>query len=599
LLWSHYLQQSQFEQAKKILEQLYESNKKDINVIKGLLLIASNTLDKEAAKKYSEELLAIQDNIENHLFQIQTFLRVGLVKEAELNLQSFKEKYPDEPRAMLLEAWLAMRQGKLERALELTNRILETNQDDEISWRLRGEINLFMANYERAITDLKRSKLLSDQPDTRISLAKAYLKMGREDDAITELKNMIDRPDAPMGGRILLEQTYMRLGRKEALRRLYDETIEKFPNNASWCNRAGAFAVADGNFNKAEQLFKKTYLLKRQEYSETDAKSKAPDEQFAMAFDGYLQSLILAAGNPNSKDSDWKPEKLDKALEEGRKYVDGFLAPIAYVRMAEAKLKLGDKKITTEYCRKAVDAAGTNETLASDILLRMFLLLGPEEVTTYCKQKIETTPDSLAANWTMFNLSKINAEYGKAINYVDKCIEIAGSDTIQGINYTVNKAEILTIAYDKTSDNNYLTQAIAVYESLLDKMPNNSSVLNNLAYMLAKNNERLSDALVYAEKAVEVSPNKAGFLDTYGYTLYKNGKFSQADEILTTALQQYEQDEILAPPEVYEHIGMVKEEIGAKEQALAAYKQALEIGADKLSTEASKRMKSAIERLSK
>ena len=599
LLWGHYFQQGNFEQAKKLLEQLYESNKKDVNVIKGLLVIASKTSDKEATKKYAEELLAIQDNAENHLIQIQTFLRAGLVKEAELNLQSFKEKYPDEPKAMLLEAWLAMRQGQLERALKLTNQVLESNQNDETSWRLRGEINLLMANYEQAINDLKRSKLLSDEPDTRISLAKAYLKMGREDDAITELKNMIDRPDAPIEGRILLEQIYLRLGRKEALRKLYDETIEKFPNDASWCNRAGAFAIANGNFNKAEELFKKTYLLKCQEYYGPDAKGKTPDEQFAMAFDGYLQSLILAAGNPDSKDRAWKPENLDKVFEEGRKYIDGVLAPIAYLRMAEAKLKLGDKKTTTEYCRKAVDEAGTNEMLASDILLRMFLLLGPEEVSKYCKQKIETTPDSLAANWTMFNLSKINAEYGKAISYIDKCIEIAGSDTTGRVNYTVNKAEILTIAYEKTSDNNYLTQAIAVYESLLDKMPNNSSVLNNLAYMLAKNNERLSDALDYAKKAVEASPNKADFLDTYGYTLYKNGNFSQADEILATALQQYEQDEILAPPEIYEHIGMVKEELGAKEQALAAYKQALEIGADKLSNEASKRIKSAIERLSK
>ncbi len=597
VLWSYYLQKGQFEQAKEILEQLYNSNTKDSDVIKGLLLLASKTFDKEATKKYSEELLSIQDNMENHLIQIQTFLKVGLIKEAEHNLQSFKEKYPDEPRAMLLEAWLAMRQGQLERALELTNRVLESDQNSEVAWRLRGEINLFMANYDQAIADLNRSKLLSDEPDTRLSLAKAYLKMGREDDATTELKNMIDIPGAPVEGRILLEQVYLTLGRKDALRRLYDDTLEKFPDDITWYNRAGVFAIGDGNFDKAEQLFKKVYLLKSQEYSEPDAKSKAPDEQFAMAFDGYLQALVLAAGNPDSKGS-WKPEKLNKVFEEGGKYIDGVLAPIAYLRMAEAKMKLGDKKTTIEYCRKAVDEAETNEMLASDILLRMFLLLGPEEVSKYCTQKIETTPDSLAANWTMFNLTKINAEYDKAVNHLDKCIEIVGPDTTRGVNYSINKAEILTLAYEKTSDNNYLTQAVAVYESLLDKMPNNTSVLNNLAYMLAQNNERLSDALQYAKKAVEASPNKAEFLDTYGYTLYKNGKFSQAAEILAAASQQYEQDEILAPAEVYEHIGMVKEELGEKKQALAAYKQALEIGADKLSNEASKRIKSAIERLS-
>lgn len=597
LLWSHYYQQGQFEKAKNILEQLYEINPKDSNILKGLVLIAAKTADKEASKKYSEELVSIESNAENHLVQIQTFLKIGLVKEAEHLLQSFKEKYPDESRVVLLEAWLAMRQGQLEKALTLANRNLESNQEDAVAWRLRGEINLFMANYDQAISDLNKSKQLSDETDTRLSLAKCYLKMGRMDDAIIELKNMIDIPGASIEGRILLEQTYIKLGRKDTLRKLYEDTLEKFPNNALWYNRAGALFLSDSNFNKAEQLYTKAYTLKRQEYPEL-SKLETVDEEYAMALDGYLQTHVLAAGSPDAKDGIWNPGKLDIVIEEGGKYIHGVYAPIAYLRMAEAKMKMGDKNTAINYCRKAVDNAGTNETLASDILLRMFLLLGPEEVSKYCKQKIQGDPDSLPANWTMFNLSKINDEYDEAVGYLDKCIEIAGSDTLRGANYTVNKAEILTLAYEKTSDNNYLKQAIAVYESLLVKMPNNTSVLNNLAYMLAQSNERLSDALEYAKKAVEASPNKADFLDTYGYVLYKNGQISKAAEFLAAASQQYEQDEILAPAEVYEHIGMVKEELGAKDQALASYKQALEIGADKLSKKANKRIRTAIERLS-
>lgn len=601
LLGTHYFQEGQFEKARKTLEQMYEDNPKDPSVLKSLLFLSAQTSDGETAKKYSEELLSVQDNAENRLLQIQTFIQIGLIKESEQKLQSFKEKYPDEPRAMLLEAWIAMRQGQLERALESTNQILARESDNAVAWRLRGEINLLTANYTQAISDLTRSKQLSGEADdTKISLAKAYLKMGREDDAITELRNMIDSPGASMESRLLLEQIYLKLGRKEALKRFYDDTLEKFPDDALWYNRAGAFAINNGNFDKAEQLYKKAYTLKTQEYSEAELENKVPeDAQFAIALDGYLRSLVAAAGSSDAKNGNWNPTKLDQVFAEAGKYVDTAFSPLAYLRMAEAKLKLGDKRTAVEYCRKAVDNANTNELLASDILLKMFLLLGPEEVSNYCKQKIETNPDSLAANWTMYNLSKINAKYNEAVNYLDKCIKIIGPGTPEGLNYTVNKAEILTIAYQKSSDNNYLTQAIAVYESLLVKMPNNINVLNNLAYMLAQNNERLSDALQYAKKAVEANPNEANLLDTYGYVLYKNGKFSQANEFLVAALQQYEQNEVLAPAAVYEHIGMVKEELGAKNQALAAYQQALEIGADKLSTETEKRIKSAIERLSR
>jgi predicted Zn-dependent protease len=162
----------------------------------------------------------------------------------------------------------------------------------------------------------------------------------------------------------------------------------------------------------------------------------------------------------------------------------------------------------------------------------------------------------------------------------------------------VRKAETFTSAYSKTSDNNYLKKAVTEYESLLAEMPNNSDILNNLAYMLAEENVRLAEALEYSKRACEARPNDPGVLDTYSYLLYKNGRLSEAAEFLQSALQQYEQNRISAPSEVYEHLGMIKEGLGSVDEALAAYKQALEIGAEGLSEVTSGRIKAAIERLS-
>jgi len=122
LLWVHYFRAGRFEDARNVLEQLYQTDSNDISVVKGLLFIAEKTTDTEAVKKYSEEFLSLssdEDRIVNHLIQIQTFLSVGLLKEAEYKLQSFKEKYSDQPGALLLEAWLAMKQGQMKKALEL------------------------------------------------------------------------------------------------------------------------------------------------------------------------------------------------------------------------------------------------------------------------------------------------------------------------------------------------------------------------------------------------------------------------------------------------------------------------------------------------
>ncbi len=578
LLYSHYLRTSQFAKARRIMEELYRSDPKDIDAVKGLLLVAEASADREAAKKYSEELLSLDGNIENRLFQIQVFLKLGLIKEAEYKLQSFKETFPDEPRALLLEAWLVMRRGQLKKALELANRSLESNQDNAVAWRLRGEMNLLMANYDQAIIDLKRSESLSDDPVTRLTLAKAYLRAGREEDAITELKNVIDNPQAPAEGITLLEQVYWRLGRKDSLKSFYDETLKKFPDSVSWYNRAGAFATAVSDFGRAEQLY-------RQAWQKAMA---VGDKNADEAFNGYLKALLLGG-------------KLDKLFEEAQKYVDGDFASIAFIAMAEAKLKLDDRVTAIQYCRKAVDKAGTDEALGSWVLQRMYSLLGAEEVVRVCKEKLQADPDSLAANFTMFNLRRVNGEYNNAIGYIDKCLEIVGPDSPRRVDYIVKKVMVLQLAYRRSSNNNYLERAITEYESLLAEMPNNAEVLNNLAYMLAEGNIRLAEALAFAERAYEARPNNPGFLDTYAYVLYKNGKFPEAAEFLQASLQQFEQNRISAPADVYEHLGMIKEKLGEVAQALAAYKQSLEI----MSTDGSgsktagERIKKAIERLSR
>jgi len=605
LLWDHYFQQGRYEDAKRVLEQLYEGGDADISVLRGLLLVAEKTIDKESVRKYSEELVSLENTVENNLVQIEAFLKVGLIKEAEHKLQSFKEKYPSEHRILLLQGWLLMRQGQLEKALELTNRNLQANRNSPAAWWLRGEINFLLADYGKAISDFRESKLLSDKPVTRISLAKAYIGAERYEDAITELKMTMKASGVPAEALVLLERIYSRLGRKESLKRFYRETLERFPDSVQWLNRAGAFAIKSGDFDRAEQLYEKACLVARQSYSDRNKYNEAPDVLYAAAFDGYLKSLLFGAGEPGT--GNWNPRKLEKVFEECREHAethrsyiggDGSLASTAYLRMAQAKLKLGDKIAAVEYCREAVDKAGEDESLASDVLLKMFLMLGPDEVLKYCREKLRSNPDSLAANFAMFNLSKINKEYVEAIGYIDKCIELAEPGSAHRVNYSRKKAAVLTLAYETSSDKNYLRSAIAVYKSLLTKMPNNISILNELAYLLAENNEELAEALTFAKRAHDAQPNNPGVLDTYAYALHKNGKNSEASEYLAVALRQYGLKDILVPAEVYEHKGMIKEKLGEKEEALAAYKQALEVGAERLSQEAKQRINKAIERVS-
>jgi tetratricopeptide (TPR) repeat protein len=575
LLWRHYIRAGQFDNAREILEQSYQANPGDINAIKGLLYVAEKTSDRTSVIKYAEQLIAVEDIPDNHLLAIQTCLNTGLVSEAEKKLTSFRERYPDNAGGLLLGAWLSMNQGRLKQALELTNKRLETNQNDAVAWRLRGQINLLQANNNDAISDLKRSKTLLDASETRILLTRAYLKTGREEDAITELKNTVEDPQASDQARLLLEEIYRRTNRKEALKDFYDRVVKQFPENTFWLNRAADFAVATDDKPKAEQLFN-TALQKSSQQGKLN-----PD-----ALGGYLYSLLVQ-------------DKYDNLFNEGQKYIDSNFASIVYCRMAEAKVAIGDKSAAIQYCSKAIDKTKNSLQYISSVVSRIYEILGQDQAEKVCKQKLDSQPDSSSANWAMFNIKLLNGEYNKAVEYLDVCLKSTASDTSDWVNIMMKKAEVLGLAYYKTSDKNYLKAMTGVYESLIAKMPNNTNVLNNLAYILAENNQDLDKASEYVRRANEIKPNDAGYMDTYALVLYKQGKYAEALEISQAAIQMYEVQQVPVARDVYEHHGQIQEGLGNVQQALSAYGQAMGVGGENTPKEARERLTAAIERLNK
>lgn len=593
LLWRHYFHTGRYEEAKKVLEGMLADGAERIDALKGLVLVAEETGDKEGVKRYSQELIEREDSVVNRLAQLRAYLDVGLVSEAEERLRSFKEKYPDEPRTLLMEALVAKRQGRLERALELADRSLKDRPEDAAVWRLRGEVSLLMGDKDQAISDLRRSRTYEDNPVTSMVLAKAYLWAGREDEAIDELRRAMEHPQAPAEARTLLEATYRRLGRTDALHRFYSQRLAADPNDVFWLTRAGTFALEQGRYAEAETLYAKAYAIEQQAHPDLPPGQAVRDGRYTTALDGYLRAMALAAGDPAGGGD---RQKLQRVFEEARQYVDTSYGAVALYRMAEAKKQLGEVEVAQEYCRRAVEKAWASERMAVEVLLRAYMLLGGEEVANFCRQRLAEDPDSLAAHFTMFNLATIENDYESALSYIDTCIRLAGPNSRQATDYQIKKAQLLTGAHKRTADARYLRQAIAVYESLHEKMPKNSSVLNNLAFMMALSGQNLTEAMEYARRAIEQRPDEANYLDTYGFVLHRNGRHEEAAQSLTAAIQQYEVDGT-APPEVYEHMGMVNEALGRRSRARDAYRRALEVGAETLAPSAKTRITAAVERL--
>jgi Tfp pilus assembly protein PilF len=89
-------------------------------------------------------------------------------------------------------------------------------------------------------------------------------------------------------------------------------------------------------------------------------------------------------------------------------------------------------------------------------------------------------------------------------------------------------------------------------------------VLNNYAYYLSLKGADLDKAEKMAKKAVTLEPGNASFEDTYGWVLFMQGKYSEAGEWISKALNSKEE----TSAEVMEHYGDVQYKLGDVQKAL-------------------------------
>jgi len=598
LLWRHFVGQGRPAEARQVLDELYKSDSTDADVLRGLLVVAEMTGDFPALERYFNELIKVEDTLTNRFDQIVLYLKMGLLSEAENALETLQGKFPDDPKAILLQAWVAMRKGQFVEALTQIDRALEQDTEDAMMWYVKGQVNSLMTHYPDAIVSFRRSKQLAhDDVAACMALGRAYMLAGRLREGIAELEALVEKPRAPFNAKKLLEQALMQQDQTQELSRFYRKMMSKTPDDVRWHLQAGMFEKQQGRPELGVELLGRALGIKRSGYAGQPDAAWERDSLYAAVLDAYLEALHASAGEPDTPT--WRSDKLDTLQQEAQAFVQGPFGFIAAYRMAQAKLTLGDATRATQLCRQAMDKAGSDYEVLGAVVPRVNSLLGPEAVLDYCRDTRAANPKSIVSDFARYVLAQEKDEFTRALESLNRCLALVSADSIEHLSFVQRRAHLLTVAYEKTSDKTALQGAITDYESLIEKMPNNTGVLNNLAYVLALNDIRLPDALRLAQKALELSPNNPTMMDTYGFVLYKNGDYDRALEYLSAARQQFEQSEEGVPAEIYEHIGMVKEMQGLTHEAKKAYQQALDADAGKLPAAVAERLKDNIGRLSK
>lgn len=148
----------------------------------------------------------------------------------------------------------------------------------------------------------------------------------------------------------------------------------------------------------------------------------------------------------------------------------------------------------------------------------------------------------------------------------------------QGKDFVIDNNPLLEQFYSTLGDAYYSIKdypnSDSSYEKALKINPDNMYVLNNYSYYLSLRNENLERAEKMSKRSNELEPNSPSFLDTYAWILYQMGKYNEAKTWLEKAFAAGAENN----GTILEHYGDILYRVNDKEGALKYWIKAKEAG---------------------
>ena len=134
------------------------------------------------------------------------------------------------------------------------------------------------------------------------------------------------------------------------------------------------------------------------------------------AFNGYLESL-------------YRDNKYDQVFSIASGMIDSPSAPLVYTFMAQVQAQKGQKDKAVKSFYTALDKAEANDGLQGMILQKMLDTVGKEAATAWVSERLVADENSQPAHLLAARLAHRESSYNKAVEHINKCIEILGEES--------------------------------------------------------------------------------------------------------------------------------------------------------------------------
>ncbi len=572
--------QKKLREADKYLMTAAEHDSENINIM--LLQARIDTLKEnwpDAEQHYSDILLQVghYDVITAHKYiALEGIVNALIAQGKSEDAIRFSKTLNETPQKRIIsqyaEAINRYKSGEATEAVAQLEELLALTPNNPTITAALGMIKLTQGDYENAEILLESSAGTDYVAENSAKLlAITYLKSGKSEQAITHLKEILEKQPDDLDVQAMLATAHVQSGKYEDAESLLTKTLTKDPNHRQALNALAFIQIKGKHYQQAKDNYLKIALenpndvralqgiIQVEHLLKTDSPSALQEvikkhPKVLQPRVSHIAALILknqfqqAISNAQKVYQQFpKEEKTTKALtaayfaqtqvyasqknwsqamdtlKQALSYDENNLKMLVY--KSKLAYKIGGEQASEQAISNIIKAhpnSGVGQTLLGDLKLQGKHL--PEAITAY------KAAWDLSKNHTLgLRLFNAQLEHGTKSHASLKHLET----WVETEPENANAKLALALAYQRVGIKG---SAIHMYEQLVEQKIKSALVYNNLAWLYFEKSD--NKALDTAEKAYKLAPEDPNILDTYGWILFKNGYHEEAIPHLKKALEK-------------------------------------------------------------
>jgi tetratricopeptide (TPR) repeat protein len=381
-----------------------------------------------------------------------------------------------------------------------------------------------------------------------LSSVKNLISEGKFDDALVKALSLIKQyPDEILYNGVLAE-IYRGKGDFQKARNVYNELLEKNPDNPQVQLSMCDFLIDEKQYSDLFILLNKVILnskVERESKISLMGKLIEIPELIKESGDKLIITLMVLEANNN----------------------DDNIIPLLRPELMIKQNKLNE---ASDRLEEIITSTPDNYYAWEKLLIVYLQLKDYDKLLKKGEECATRFNTSFPAKLLYANAALETGKYSIALEELKKA-EILAAENKEFL------IQVLTMRADTYYRMKDYSKAFETFDTALKTDNNDLTVMNNYAYYLAEQNIKLKEAEEMAKRVIDKDQKNTTFLDTYGWILYKRGKVKEASKVMESIINSGDKSDAVW----YEHYGYILKKLNRCTEAITNWNIALKLDSSK------------------